>query len=245
MLLVLLLCSLGVNLGAAWMIRKLYTDNNILRLDPLQLAVYPAARQPHQGRKPRVVLFGDSRALSWPAPALPELDFVNRGIGQQTSAQVALRFEAHVAPLEPDLLLLQLCVNDLKAIPLLPEAQTAIVQGCKQQLRTIIDKARAQRAEVLLTTVFPLGEVPLERQLFWSDAVAASIREVNDFIRAQAGQGVYVLDAFAVLQGAPDLSRPEYSRDLLHLNEAGYAALNQALAIWLQGWPSARMRENQ
>ncbi|HPE61124.1 MAG: SGNH/GDSL hydrolase family protein [Thiothrix sp.] len=243
-LFVLLLLSLVANLGAAWMVLKLYTDNNVLRLDPLQLAVYPDS-PPLQGREPRVVLFGDSRALSWPAPAVPGLDFVNRGIGQQTSAQIALRFERHVTPLEPDLLVLQLCVNDLKVIPLVPEAQADIIQGCKQQLQAIIGKARLQGTEVLLTTVFPLGEVPLERRLFWSDAVAAAIREVNDFIRVQAGPGVHVLDTFALLQGEPDHIRPEYSRDLLHLNAAGYTVLNQALAAWLQDWQSKGPGRNQ
>jgi len=65
-----------------------------------------------------VVFFGDSRAYDWPAPSgLEGLEFVNRGIGNQTTAQVLGRFEAHIAPLHPQVVVLQVGINDLKLIP--------------------------------------------------------------------------------------------------------------------------------
>lgn len=231
---VILLLSLLANAGAVWWITRLYVEGNASRLDPLQLAVYPDAPAKVPGKQ-RVVFFGDSRALSWPDPALEGFEFVNRGIGQQTSAQISLRFDQHVQPLHAEVLILQLCVNDLKTIPLFPERRDAIVMQCKQNLQAIIAKARAAGSRVLLTTVFPLGNVPLERSPFWSGEVAVAIREVNQFITAQQADGVDVLDTFSLLQGEPDLIRPEYSRDLLHLNATAYQVLNKALVGVLSG----------
>jgi len=230
----LLIGSLLGNAAGFWVVKKLYTDVNAVRLDPLQLSVYPEQPPKQAQAEPRVVLFGDSRILSWPLPSLDSVELLNRGIGQQTSAQIELRYSAHVQPLQPDLVVLQLCVNDLKTIPLLPQRQASIIEQCKNNLDAIIQQARTQGSEVLVTTIFPLGKVPLSRKLLWSDAVAASIREVNSYIQnLSAQEGVHVLDTFSLLQGEPDLIRPAYSRDLLHLNAQGYEVLNQALTEWL------------
>lgn len=180
------------------------------------------------------MFFGDSRALSWASPDMRGFEFINRGIGNQTSEQIRLRWEQHVAPLRPDSVVLQLCVNDLKTIPLFPERRDAIVKQCQSNLKAIVEMARQAGSKVVLTTVFPLGEVPLERKLFWSDDVAVAISEVNEFIYTLEGEGVLVADAYELLrEEASEKVRPEYSRDLLHLNAEGYEMLNQNLPNWL------------
>lgn len=230
----LLLLSLVVNLAGAWLVKHLYAAENAVRLDPLQLSVYPHAPAKNPDLK-RVVFFGDSRALSWPAPALQGIDFVNRGIGDQSSEQIRLRYVAHVRSLKADWLILQLGVNDLKAIPLFPEQHNMIVERLKNNIRSIVEQAQADDSRVILTTIFPVGKVPLERRLVWSNEVAPAIREVNEFILSLAGEQVTIFDAFAVLQSQQrDLIKANYSRDLLHLNAAGYEALNQALLKQLQ-----------
>ncbi|MFZ1387703.1 MAG: SGNH/GDSL hydrolase family protein [Thiolinea sp.] len=233
LLMVLFIASLAANVAGVWLVKHLYKAENAVRLDPLQLSVYPDAPT-KQPELQRMVFFGDSRALSWPAPDLQGLEFINRGIGDQTSEQIRLRYTAHVQALKPDLLILQLGVNDLKNIPLFPEKRAAIVEQLKRNLQWIVQQARADGSRVLITTIFPLGKVPLERRLVWSDEVAPAIREVNSFIPSLAGEGVQVLDAFSVLQGETDLIQAPYSRDLLHLNAEGYSALNAALKPILQ-----------
>jgi lysophospholipase L1-like esterase len=224
----LLILSLLANVALAWLGYKLYVADNTLRLDPLQLAVYPSTEPPKT--KTRVVFFGDSRALSWPTPETDQLEFVNRGIGQQTSAQIQLRFDQHVKPLQADWLVLQLGINDLKAIPLLPNQRDHIVKQYQHNLKTIIEQAQQSGSKVLITTIFPLGEVPVERQLFWSEEVANAVDEANSYIFSLKSQNVYVLDTYHLLLGdKPQLIRPEYSRDLLHLNAEGYKRLNKAL----------------
>lgn len=232
-LMVALLASLAVNGAGVWLIKHLYQAENAVRLDPLQLTVYPDS----PAKKPelqRIVFFGDSRALSWPAPELQAAEFLNRGIGDQTSEQIRLRYPEHLQPLTADVVILQLGVNDLKTIPLFPEKRATLVEQLKRNLQWIVQQVRKDGSRVIITSIFPLGKVPLERRWLWSEEVAPAIREVNEFIASLAGEGVQVLDAFSVLQGDTDLIQASYSRDLLHLNTQGYAALNTALRPLLQ-----------
>ena len=65
---------------------------NAVRLDPIGLSYYPSdagGRALSPGER-RVVLFGDSRALMWKEPTVPNLQFVNLGIGNQTTEQIQL-----------------------------------------------------------------------------------------------------------------------------------------------------------
>lgn len=230
--LIILIMSLVSNIVLALIAKKLYIEDNILRLDPLQLNLYPHNNLNKE--KTRIVFFGDSRALSWPSPQLDPFEFINRGIGQQTSAQIQLRFDQHVKPLQADWVILQLGVNDLKVIPLSPDKEAAIIQQCKNNLALIVEQARQQGSKVLITTIFPLGKVPIERLPFWSDEVANAIDKVNNFILSLKSDHVWVLDTYSLLvSDKPQLIRQEYSRDLLHLNELGYEHLNKALIEFL------------
>ena len=99
-----------------------YRDLNGVRLDPLGLSVYAAANQQSlPAERPVVVIIGDSRAAEWTAPTMSNFTFVNRGIGAQTTAQVLGRFAPDVAPVTPDIAVIQVGINDLKALPLFPE----------------------------------------------------------------------------------------------------------------------------
>jgi len=93
--------------------------------DPVGLDHYASAKptdKPVLARdQPTVMFFGDSRALSWPIVETTDYHFINRAIGNQTSTQIVQRFDKHVAPHQPQLLLVQMCVNDLKMIPPFPD----------------------------------------------------------------------------------------------------------------------------
>jgi len=71
--------------------------------------------------------------------------------------------------------------------------------------------------------------VPVERSFFWSADVALAVDEVNDHIASLASDQILIFDAYALLAGENGLTRPEYSQDELHINQAGYTVLNAAL----------------
>jgi lysophospholipase L1-like esterase len=220
---------LAANVTLFRMGRSFYCEMNAVRLDPLGLTSYAREEVPAPApNQRRVVFFGDSRALMWSTPAaLPAYQFVNRGVGRQTTAQILNRFDHDVPPLHPDVVVLEMGVNDLKAIPVLPERRDEIVAAAKHNIREVVAKTRALGARVVLFTVFPLGSVPLTRELFWSDEVARSIAELNAFVDTLACDGATVLHADEVLADESGRVRSPFSLDMLHLTPLGYAALNE------------------
>lgn len=232
LLVVILALSLAANFVLFRRAEQYYLELNGVRLDPLGLTVYSdESRQPDStGDQTTVVFFGDSRAFSWPAPAgLPNFIFINRGIGSQTTEQALRRYEAHIKPLAADILIVQVGINDLKTIPLFPNRQTTIVEQTQTNIAQIVELAGQDNTTVILTTIFPLGEVPLERRLFWSPEVAQSIEAVNAFLHTLETDKVVIFDTAAVLAHERGTIKPEYSQDLLHLSSTGYQALNQQL----------------
>ena len=108
----------------------------------------------------------------------------------------------------------------------------SIVASCQANIAQVVALSGEMGAKVVVTMVFPVGKVPLERRPFWSDEVGIAIAEVNDYIRSL--QNVHVFDAYAVLIGDGARIKQEYSHDLLHLNEAGYQRLNEEFVRFLE-----------
>lgn len=210
--------------------KQYYLELNRGRLDPLGFESHPipesAGAVSFDGIT--VAFVGDSRAAAWSAPSMPaDFRFTNDGVDAQTSAQVRYRFEQDGGRLRPDAVILQVGINDLKTIPLFPDQEAAIVERTKNNISEIVARARELDMTVILTTVFPAGEISLGRQLFWSPQVDAAIEDVNVYIRSLEAPGILVFDAYELLIGRPD--RYDLYVDELHLNSAGYEVLNKHL----------------
>jgi hypothetical protein len=82
---------------------------------------------------------------------------------------------------------------------------------------------------VIVTTIFPAGEIPLLRRLVWSEEIDQALEEINEFIRSLAQDQVIVFDAAEILADTHGQMKREYRLDELHLNVDGYEALNLEL----------------
>jgi lysophospholipase L1-like esterase len=179
--------------------------------------------------RPLTVLFyGDSRAADWPPPDLPDFLFVNRGVPGQTSTEALRRWVSYGAPLHPDIVVLQIGINDLTAISLFREETASLVVQCQNNIRQLVSQATTGGATVILTTIFPAGYLRLGYREFGLSEIGPLVVEVNNYLTILAGPHVVLFDAYALLS-ENDLVKGEYTLDLLHLNAAGYDALNQAL----------------
>jgi lysophospholipase L1-like esterase len=230
LLFVLLIVSISLNFYLFDAARLYYSQLNGLRLDPLGLDSFSGTPQTElQSDTVRVVFFGDSRAANWNAPDIDGFEFLNRGIRSQTSVQTIERYDEHLRPLSFDILVLQVCINDLKTIPLFPTRKDGIIANCETNIQQITTSAVEQGATVILTTVFPAGPVPLEREIFWSAEIPDAIIEVNTFINSLGGDRVIIFDAYTILADENGEIQEAYRFDELHLNSAGYEALNKEL----------------
>ena len=173
----------------------------------------------------RVVFFGDSRADWWQVPVLPGFLCVAVGVPGASAAYLARRFPAMVAPLRPDIVVVQLGVNDLTGLMARASDRDQVLATACAAIAAVVAGAQALDARVVLTTIFPLARGPFPDAVVQEAIVAA-----NQRLRALAAPGVQVFDSAAVLAGADGYVRPAYAEDELHLSPAGYAALNAALA---------------
>ncbi|PZO38327.1 MAG: lysophospholipase [Pseudanabaena frigida] len=232
-ILVILLCgSLGLNIWLYNISYRQYIKTESLRFDPYELNNYPES--PDIFKKDRlkslVVFFGDSRAAAWPEIADISYDFANRGINGQTTNQVLQRLPAHVATLSPKVVVIQVGVNDLKNIVIFPDRAQSIVANCKQNIQQIVEKLTQElQTTVVITTIFPAGELSLLRRLYWTTEIDRSIIEVNQFIKSLKSDRIIILDAATILADERGVTRSEYSQDHLHLNAIGYTKLNNEL----------------
>ena len=237
---VLLLASLLGNFLLYKKLTRAYLNLYQVHLNPLGIRQYSDQQQPPLTTKSRVVFYGDSRAVQWKAPEIDNFQFINRGINGQTSAQVLWRFEPHVIALKPSTIVLQVGVNDLKMLPITPQTREDIVQNCQNNIAQIVDRAHSIGADIIVTTIFPLGKgnVPIQLRPVWSSIqeMEQSINEVNEYIRTLSNNSVssvqenqvIVLDAYSLLN-EEDQNKVKYYKDLLHINQKGYKLLNDKL----------------
>lgn len=227
---VLLLASLAINLLLYRELKNSFSTLYQVSLDPLATDRYDNQKIPHT-QLPKVVFFGDSRAYFWRFPENKNFQFINRGISGQTSAQILARFDNHVATLKPQIIVLQLGVNDLRMVPSPPQTRVELVRNCQKNITQIIESANKINATVVLTTLFPLssGNIPLRYRPFWAnlDDMKQEINQINQYIKSLDNR-VILLDADKILN-TQDPDKVKYYEDLLHLNPRGYELLNREL----------------
>ncbi len=210
--------------------KKYYFELNQTRLDPLGLSYYPVKSKEITGTNQfRVVFFGDSRAANWTSPNISGYEFINRGISSQTSVQTIQRFSYHVRSLKPNVVVIQVGINDLKTVALFPERRKLIVTNCQANIKRIVEESRNLGAVVIVTTIFPVGEVPLARKPFWSDEIGQTVKETNAYIATLADDKTIVFDTFSLLADSQGMMLQNYRADGLHLNNQGYVILNKEL----------------
>jgi lysophospholipase L1-like esterase len=214
----------------------------LIKLDPAGLDRFPSEGPPHLPDTKRVILYGDSRTVMWSPPDVPGFEFINRGISGETSAESVLRFERHVARLQPDIVVIQVGINDMMTLGLFsddPSAGHTLRATCAANLEALVTASRALGAEVILTTLVPPARVPLWRRPFWSSEIPASVGAINAHVRSLAARDVQILDAAELLSGEQGDVLSHYSADLLHFTPEGYAVLSQALIDILTRPPQA------
>jgi lysophospholipase L1-like esterase len=241
LLLALLIGSLALNFKLYRQTRYYYLSINNVQLNPVELKRYQREslpKNPLNTAKKTVVFFGDSRAAGWRSPKMDRFQFINRGIGGQTSAQAFLRFDEHVSYLKPRVIVVQVGGNDLRMLPLPPKERKDIVEDCKKNIGQIVKKSTDLGSTVILTTIFPLGRAKLQlrERLFWPDPtdISKDVEEVNAYIRSLAGKNVIIFDVYSLLEDKGK-TKGDYAADLLHINSAGYEVLNKKLVEILKG----------
>lgn len=218
-------------LTLAFLYRHDYKEIYLLRINPLEDQSINLDSISQSLKDSRIWMLGDSRIQMWDESLLVEDgSIINLGIDGQTSEQVFYRLKSYLEIDTPDVLVLQVGINELKIIGLNRNLAPAIVNNLQENIMGILEVCDKYRIKVILTNVFPVGNIELGRRFVWNKAVNENIILVNKTLHSYSdGLNVIYYDAFNALSSDGETVNTEFQQDFLHINKNGYKLLSEGL----------------
>ncbi|MDM8557425.1 GDSL-type esterase/lipase family protein [Candidatus Parabeggiatoa sp. HSG14] len=232
-LIIILLGSILLNGVFFYVLKKYYTQFRVTATFPTHENFYQRTNKtvPEKKQK-RVVFFGDSRIAQWKnIPNLEKIEWINRGISGETTAQLRVRFEQDVLALNPDVVVLQLGINDLVTIGVVPRRENIIVQQCQDNLKFFVEALVERNIEVILLSIIPPASPGIARLPVWSERIEKSVEKINQYwLDLTPTEQLHVVDTTKVLKNEQGQWHDNVNKDTLHLTRLGYRYLNQAIS---------------
>jgi lysophospholipase L1-like esterase len=174
-------------------------------------------RTPKPGET-RVVFFGDQITEKWPeASFFPGKAYLNRGIENQTSAQMLIRFRQDVIGVKPKAVIIQAGSNDLAGLTG-PATEGVIAEN----FMSMVELAKVNGIRVILASVTPVCDCYTNQT---ARRPQGKIIGLNGWLRDYAARsGSVFLNYYAALAQGRDFKK-ELTDDGLVPNEAGYAVM--------------------
>jgi len=174
---------------------------------------------PPAASRPRVVFLGDSITDLWRLNEyFPDHDFINRGIGGQTTGQMLGRMKADVLDLKPAAVLVLAGTNDI--------ARDVPLAAIENNLSMIADLAEAHQIAPAFASVLPVSDYHKDANPAWEVTrrrPPETIRALNAWIQKFCAERNYVyVDYFPALADSSGMLKADLGDDGLHPNAAGY-----------------------
>lgn len=170
----------------------------------------------------RVVFLGDSITADWgqgSAKFFPGRPYYNRGIEDQTTPQMLVRFRQDVIELEPKAVVIEGGLNDIGGV-MGPGTEGTITEN----LLSMIDLAKAHNIRVVIASLTPVCDCVINQTGRRSPGRIAAI---NGGLRGLARQtGSIYLDYYSVLVNKTNRQmKRDLTNDGVIPNAAGYALM--------------------
>ena len=168
----------------------------------------------------RVVFMGNSITQGW-SQYMPEMfdnqNYINRGIGGQTTPQMLLRFRQDVIALQPKIVVILAGTNDIAGNTPLKDLET--VAG---HLFSMAELARAHDIKVILCSVVPAAEYPWRK----GKSPDTKIPQLNKMIQDYCDvNDAHYLDYFSAMTDGKNGLIENYGYDGVHPDEDGYKVM--------------------
>lgn len=208
--------------------------------DPNNLKRYADAdaKMPPPTKLARVVFLGDAITESW---RLNEYftgrDFINRGIGEQTTLQMLARFHQDVASVNPKVVVVAGGTNDIAA--------GIASNEIEDNLATLGDLAKAHGIKPIFASILPVSDYHKDADPHFERTVnrpPAAIQSINTWMKTYCqSQGFVYMDYYASMVDAAGRMQSELSDDGLHPNAKGYRVMSpialEAIGRVMSGQP--------
>jgi len=153
-------------------------------------------------------------------------DYVNRGIGGQTTPQMLLRFREDVINLNPSVVIILAGTNDIAG-----NSGYISLESIIDNIKSMSEIANANGIKVIISSILPAIDYP------WKPGLdpAPKIIKINKALKAYSKKNNFIyLDYFsAMVDDKGGLKVPEYTAasDLVHPNEKGYEVMEKLVEI--------------
>lgn len=209
-----------------------YKEYRIFR--PLAQGVSEATNFELPGDRPEklLIMYGDSRISEWqPLPSLDNTLVVNAGVAGDTALEMRRRLEQDVLRLQPDVVMIQVGMNDLTAAATRGmETPGKIIKQMKSHIQYIIEKLIDHDIEVIVTPVIPASTPGIGRRLFWRNEIDSLLADANIYLKSLADKhSLQWIDLLKPLHDEKGKLRTDWYVDPLHLYQANYSALNETV----------------
>lgn len=172
-------------------------------------------------KQPDAVFIGNSITENWYISRpnfFTDNNYINRGIGGQTTPQLLLRFQSDVVDLNPKLVVIGGGVNDIAENTGLYNPDFTF-----NNLKSMADIASQNGIKVIIASLTPTTTIE------WNTAVKdvpEKIANMNTKLKAYAEQKGYgYVDYYSAVIAEDKGIKPEYRFDLVHLNIEGYKVI--------------------
>ena len=176
---------------------------------------------PEENEK-RIVLMGDSITEEW-SNLYPEFfsgnNYINRGIGGQTTPQMLIRFKPDAIDLKPYAIIILAGTNDIAG-----NTGPSTVKMITDNIFSMAELAIAYEIKVVLSSILPVYQYP------WVDDVLdppSAIDSINSKIKEYVeNKGLLYLDYYSSMVDDRKGLKLDFTGDGVHPNEAGYKVMS-------------------
>lgn len=148
-------------------------------------------------------------------------DYVNRGIGGQTTPQMLIRFKQDVLDLKPKGVVILAGTNDIAG-----NTGPMSIQEIYNQIESMAGLAALNKIEVFLCSVLPVYDYP------WKPGLkpAPKIVALNEMLKTLSGEKNYLyIDYFSEMSDDKNGLKASLGADGVHPNEKGYEIMKRVL----------------
>lgn len=183
----------------------------------------------------RIVFMGNSITQGWGDRApdfFNNTNYINRGIGGQTTPQMLLRFRQDVLKLYPKVVVILAGTNDIAG-----NTGPSTLEMIEDNLYSMAELAKAHNIEVVLCSLLPVFDYPWQTGLEPADKIIELNRRIKEYADKN---GIVYADYFAHMVDERKGLKAEYTNDGVHPTQAGYEVMApiaekgiaKALVLW-------------
>jgi lysophospholipase L1-like esterase len=178
---------------------------------------------PKPSDPPRVVFFGDSITHNWGNKTYSDLfqrkkNYINRGVGGQTTGQMLLRYRQDVLALDPKVVVFLGGTNDLASYKV-----ADVVGFIEQNISSIVELALLHHERIILCSLTPVSDA-IKPQTDRRDP--AKILAINTWLKKYAAEKhIPYVDYYDAVSDGHDRIQTALTVDGLHPNHDGVARM--------------------